>query len=809
MERVMKILKNALIMLKGLVFAGVVLLSACGQQFGGDGERSLTLNEKGREIYNGQCASCHGPSGEGGSGGGLIACATCGSHESLIAKIERDMPSASDPLHGENASDVAEYIIAAFNESGGGQVQRSLPGVATMTPNEAVYKLAFELAGRLPTQDEVELFGSNLEGERAVVFGFMETDYFYERLKDMFNDTLLTDARRDENQPGSAGLTDIDSLYSNTFRKRDENNDQYTVLPDLNWESDYNDDNGNMLSDNYLRYFSREALARKPLLLVEYIARNDRDFREFISGKYTVANRFSYEAFSNGEFGSNLKVVDPDQAASNGALPFATNVQWKTWENQQELLDYLDVVALYNNPASGNDLSQNYILNEFAYDPRDIKPVQMYYNNSDGRPQNTGVPHSGIITDEIFLNKYTATETNMHRNRARMIYWFFAGKDLLAIEGNREAADLEFEDFDNVVGVDDPTATNPDCIVCHEVMDPVAKAFENYNLSGLYDTDNVDEVDSHDDAIGWGLSKSQIQSSGANGYNNRELQWLGEQIASDAAYPKGIAQIVVRGMTGQDILGQPGLESPAEYESAYVAQAKLITTAAGEFVESGYNIKDLIYAVTKSAYYRSTGVLVEQMKDEYSQLGSVRYLPAQLVNQKLRALNSGGWSNSLNLYQLNSRMFMGAKNSNDVLEDSDSVSGIISAVTERLAVEESCDIVRNEFNMDKSERSLFDVVDDNVNLDASTAAARSAQAKAIRLQITKLYLAALYQEVSSDSEEVDVVFELFSNVLNGSVNSSCNTGGSGAGVAGSSLSVREAWYAVMVYILTDYRFIYS
>jgi hypothetical protein len=517
-----------------------------------------------------------------------------------------------------------------------------------------------------------------------------------------------------------------------------------------------------------------------------------------------VANRFSFEAFNNGDFGPNMKVVDPDQTSQNGALPFASSVNWGEWESEQELLDYLEVVRLYNYPANNADISQNYIMDEFPYDPRDIKAVQLYYNDSAGRPLNAGVPHSGILTDEIFLNKYTATETNMHRNRSRMVYWFFAAKDLLAIEGNRDVEELEFEDFMNVVGVDDPTASNPDCMVCHDVMDPVAAAFENYDLMGTYDVSNPDEVDTHDDAIGWGLSKSQIQSGGVSGYNNRELQWLGEQIANDAAYPKGIAQIVVKGMTGQEILGQPGLESPSEYVAAYEAQAKLITTAASEFAASGYNIKDLIYAVTKSAYYRSTGVFTPDLAEDYTQIGSVRYLPPQLLNQKLRALNSGGWASSLNLYNLNGRMFMGGKNSNDVFKDADSVSGIISAVTERMAVEESCDIVRNEFNSDKSERVLFTMVEDTTNLQAASASSRLAQVKAVRSQIAKLYLAALHQDVSVDSEQVDIAFDLFMYVLADEVNSSCNTGGSG-----NRLNVREAWYAVMVYILTDYRFIYG
>ena len=139
-------------------------LVGCAQDFDGDDTAARSLNEAGKSLYAKECASCHGGSGAGGSGGPLVGCASCGSTESLIAKIQKDMPSASNPLRGQNAQDVAEYVYVAFNESARGSVDRAIPGVATLTPREAVYKLAFELAGRLPEPEEVTRFSESLEG---------------------------------------------------------------------------------------------------------------------------------------------------------------------------------------------------------------------------------------------------------------------------------------------------------------------------------------------------------------------------------------------------------------------------------------------------------------------------------------------------------------------------------------------------------------------------------------------------------------------------------------------------------------------
>ncbi|WP_320822936.1 c-type cytochrome [Reinekea sp.] len=794
-------------MLRALILATVVVFSGCTQEFGGEGGRTAVINEQGRDLYNAQCASCHGPNGDGGSGGALIACATCGNEASLIAKIERDMPSSANPMHGGDAADTAEYIMVAFNEHANGKVERSLPGVATLTPNEAVYKLAFELAGRLPTDTEVTTFGRDLDGEKAVVYGFMETDYFYERLKDMFNDSMLTDYARRENTNSGNSVENLFASFESPVTVGQ--NADYDVYPDLNWEQAFVDaiSIDGKISTTYLDYFTDEALGRRPMLLVEYLARNNRNFKEFVSGKYTVVNRFSYEALGGDRAGSHVKIVNPDLPLANGASTVVTNPQWATFKNVAEVEDYLEVVELYGdfgNRGSVNTSGDHYVVRDFPFDPRDIKPAQLFYNDDSGNAKTQGVPHSGVLTDEVFLHKYTATETNKHRNRARMVYWFFAAKDLLAIEGNRNAELLEFEDFGNNVGETDPTNSNPDCLVCHEIMDVVAAAFENYSLTGVYDIRNPDNVPDHDLAISWGLSSAKIKTTGTidQNYYSRELQWLGEQVANDPAYSRGIAQMVLKGLTGQDILGEPSQDSPQTYIQAYKQQARLIVHAASEFETDDFNIKALIYAISKSAYYRSTGMFYNDLAEDYSQIGSLRYLPPQLLNQKLRALNSGGWDHSLSLDELNSRMFMGGKNSTDVFRDADSVSGIISAVTERMAVEEACDIVRNEFGISRLERTLFKLVDDSTDLNASSASARLGQYKAVRSTIAQLYLAVLHQEVASDSEEVDIAFDLFQEVLQADVNSSCNTGG-------GTRAVREAWYAVLVYMLTDYRFIYS
>lgn len=796
----------------GLLALSVGLFAGCSQNFEGDDTAARSLNEAGKALYESKCASCHGANGTGGSGGPLVACSSCGSTSSLIAKIEKDMPSASNPLRGSDASDVADYVYHAFNESAVGSVERSLPGVATMTPKESVYKLALELAGRLPTDDEVETFSGSLKGEREVVYGFMEEDYFYERLKNIFNDSFLTD----EYRPAMGGR--INEVYNRdlVFNERDGNAfpmmDGWT---DRVLDPDGDDENDFELSSGYLDHFSDEALGRKPLLMVEYLARNDRDFRELVTGKYTVVNAFSWRAFGGDTATSNVKLVDPDSTPRQGALAVVDDVSWDTFDSAGDLSEYLDTLNLIGRNQFGSgvdvnrDLTAQYVMEAFPYDPRDLKPAQLYYADSNGNVKTQGVPHSGVLTDLVFLSKYTAMNTNRHRHRARMIYWFFAGKDILAITGNRDVTALELDQADNSVGVQDPTKTSEECTVCHAIMDPVAQAYEHFRLDGLYQEDSELEQLRNDERplvpgvqVGWSQAAAQLNefdSSGGN-YSSREVQWLGEQIANDSAYARGITQIVFKGLTGQDILGAPNPDSPETYRNAYAQQARLITNAASEFSNAEYDIKALIYAITKSGYYRASGLYQSGLDIEYGAVGSTRLLPPIYLNQKLRALNSGGWRNSMNLYRLNDRLFMGGKDSREVNENAESASGIIATLAEAMAVEEACDIVRNEFDLERSERHLFNLIERSTDLEDELAINRRAEALAVRNTIANLYLALLHEEVSIEGEEVDIAYDLFKSVLEENVDSGCRF---------ARTSVEDAWYAVLVYLLNDYRFIYG
>jgi len=67
----------------------------------------------GRAVYQNTCGACHGPSGEGGHGGGpALAAATNRSTVMQIVRSGRnDMPAFGDVLSAEQIQDVSAHVV--------------------------------------------------------------------------------------------------------------------------------------------------------------------------------------------------------------------------------------------------------------------------------------------------------------------------------------------------------------------------------------------------------------------------------------------------------------------------------------------------------------------------------------------------------------------------------------------------------------------------------------------------------------------------------------------------------------------------
>ena len=179
-------------------------------------------------------------------------------------------------------------------------------------------------------------------------------------------------------------------------------------------------------------------IRRAPLELVAYVVENDRPYTEILTADYIMANAMAAEAYGD----ETALFHDPDDLH----------------EFQPS-----EIASYYRNDNS----------KEFEY------TFQFGAHVSDPGNLITDYPHAGILNTTVFLKRYPTTATNRNRARSRWTYYHFLGLDVEK-SASRTTDPVALADRDN------PTMNNQACTVCHEVLDPVAGAFQNYDDVGYY-----------------------------------------------------------------------------------------------------------------------------------------------------------------------------------------------------------------------------------------------------------------------------------------------------------------------------------
>jgi hypothetical protein len=150
--------------------------------------------------------------------------------------------------------------------------------------NASTYRKAtLELAGRLPTEDELlQVDGGDDADLDAAIDGLLEEEAFYGRLKEIYNDIFLTDKYIN----GRRGTELLDG-------------DRF---PDLFWyeaglppQGERSEAQEN--ERRRLEGLTNRGVAREPLELVAYLARNNLPFTELVTADYLMVNPYSARTF--------------------------------------------------------------------------------------------------------------------------------------------------------------------------------------------------------------------------------------------------------------------------------------------------------------------------------------------------------------------------------------------------------------------------------------------------------------------------------------------------------------------------------
>lgn len=608
-------------------------------------------------------------------------------------------------------------------------------GIEQLNEVETLRKATLALTGRLPTTEEIEQvrdFG--IDSLDPVLDEIMKEDAFYDRLTEIYNDTLLTD--RYINNTDAVGLLNAEKFPSYWF------------------ESIEDDDQRNQVA-----YYTNVGLAREALNLVNYVVRNDRPYTEILTADYQMFTPFSAKSY-----GVKVDFKDPN-------------------------------------------------------DPWEIAPGKL-----------PGVPHAGILTTTMFLNRFPTTSTNRNRARARVVYKFFLDTDVLKL-GDRPL------DPSSIITVN-PTMNNPSCTVCHERIDPVAATFQNYQARNDYTPlDTTELVTWFPDMRLPGFGDKQLPE----GQEKTSEQWLAQQIVADDRFARSAVRIVWKGLIGQEFLSEPFDANQPDYIealNAFQVQDRVITSIANKFRDNGFNLKLVFKEIIKTDYFRAKNVkgeLDESRKFELADLGTATYLSPEQLNRKINAVTGYPWRPNPEApdYLLNGneyRIFYGGIDSNSITQRISDPNGIMANIALRMANEMACTSTARDFSEDPSDRLLFPYVEPSFVPEDENGFSVSAVNDAIRANIQHLYDHVLGEQYDLTDPEITEAYNLFVTIWKDGKN------GVAAGtypgeLPGACRSDRDywtgadlpeerrigndpdytvrAWMGVLTFMLSDYKFLHE
>ncbi len=521
------------------------------------------------------------------------------------------------------------------------------------------------------------------------------------------------------------------------------------------------------------------ALIREPLELIARVVMNDRPYTEILTANYIMVNPYS-------------------AAIYGGNVTFTNATDENEW--------------------------------------REGKITEYYRCNNCGGPSPTSTyniptvyPHAGLLNSPMFLGRFPSTETNRNRARARWVYYFFLGVDIEGL-GERTTDPAALADLNN------PTMNNPNCTVCHNIMDPVAGAFQNYGDDGRYrdQPTGYDALPRSYKRVSNGLYKvgdrwyADVLQPGfaqalAPSSPDESLQWLGQQFAKDSRFGFGAINFWYPAVMGKHAMPAPENPEDSTYVAqtmAYAAEQALMQDVANEFMvnthgNGAFNLKDLLVDLAMSKQFRavSANSLTSLQEVELEDVGVDKLLTPEQLNRKLQQTTGLSWSyGTTSSLGETYRLIYGGIDSLGITRRATEMTTLMSTVVATMANETSCAIVAKDFAIPRAQRKLFiDVELTNIPTTSSTA---------IRTNIQRLHSVLLGETLDINSSEITATYNLFNSVWTArraanksavvsSNSETCLWENVAQAVTSDSNQTLRAWAAVINYLLRDFKFIHE
>lgn len=624
--------------------------------------------------------------------------------------------------------------IATPVECGDKEKQAADDNLNLLSLEETLRKASLSLTGRLPTTDEYEnVTTKGMEGFNAALDEMLKEEAFYDRLKEIYNDQLLTDRY----------VSGSDAL--NLLRDED--------YPDREWyEAEANEEH-----ENTLRSRANVAVAREPLELIAHVVRNDRPFSEIVTADYMMVNPYSARTY-----GVMMNAIP------NGA------------------------------------------------DPEDYDPAQFF------EAKVGMIPHAGVLSSHMFLNRFPTTDTNVNRHRSRIIFDFFLATDVMKL-ADRPLDPTSIEEFN-------PTMYTPSCAICHAVIDPPAGSFQNWNDRGQYrPPENGWNQDMRPPGIGGKVMPHEQRF--------QSLQWLSKSIANDSRFATAAIHTWFKALTGREPIKPPSYVQSAddrEKLKAFETQDQVFKQMVDAFSASEQNLKTVIKLIVASPYYRATSIRAQTTATatEHS-YGTGRLLTPEMLHRKVRAVTDIRWRRSGRDVLLSPSEFLyfyGGIDSDQVTQRISSPNGIMANIAQRMANEVACRAVSRDFVRNPEQRLLFPMTERGYVPQDENGFEITEAVGHIKTNIRHLHRQILGEFLPANDPEIERTYQLFLETwLEGKVGlmqeiysqdlpSECRTTinpDTGEELNNNQRITRDsnytvrAWMSVVTYMLSDVSFLYE
>ena len=390
-------------------------------------------------------------------------------------------------------------------------------------------------------------------------------------------------------------------------------------------------------------------------------------------------------------------------------------------------------------------------------------------------PALSPFPHAGLLTDFAFLDRYPTTDTNRNRARARWTFYHFLGIDI-------DKTSQRTTDADALADRNNPTMNNPNCTVCHALLDPVAGAFQNWERSGRFREGRLDTLTGtykypedggslYQEGDLWyrdmrppGLFGTAITE------RDKTLSVLADLIVAEEGFLSASVMFWWSAIFGKPLILKPVVETDENYSAryeAYLAQQQAID-GFSKSLEVSMSAKDMLVAMLMSPWFSSetaSGLASESAQSVVS-LGNKQLLTPEQLARKTESLTSINWRGSI------AQKAQIENEDGPIMIETYETLGVLlggidsDAVTERVvlftptmlsvlmthATEVSCMAVVKDFSKEIRSRKLFDFVEESSDPNTED----------FRKQIRHLYSLLHGSDVGLFSDQVERMILLYS-----------------------------------------------